>query len=215
MMNSLYGKTGMGEDRKLMWFNPKLADFCEHELSSVVENPNGVFTEDVKVRPSYVIPQLAAWVTALSRVRLWRLMNELLKSGHSLWYCDTDSIVTDAPIQNSQTLGELKLVCQARYGHFAAPKLYLLDFDNKSEVKAKGFGGGFGTGRLTAELYWQIVQRRAKVTIKRMTKLKEGLHRVKKGERFPIMLEGEKTVRSLDEKRIHLSNGKTIPIVLS
>ncbi len=114
MMNSLYGKFGMNEDRReivVLDKNekppegatfPRFEDGQEDVLSRVC------YVEK-RVTPSYIIPQISAHITALARVRLWNFMAHVVRLGGSLYYCDTDSIITDIDnLPCSSELGELK-----------------------------------------------------------------------------------------------------------
>lgn len=210
LLNSLYGKMGMTEQREKLWFFPTEAVMLEHELTPVADILAGVFTEAVEVSPAYVIPHIAAWVTSVARLRLYQILHSQLDAGHKVYYVDTDSVDTTGPVHPSSTLGELKLVGRASYCEYAAPKLYLRKMDDgTSEVRAKGFGGGFGAGKMTEELYRKVVHQRESVSIKKMTKLREGL---RSGTRFPSMKTVSKKIHSLDTKRIHLGDGNTKPI---
>lgn len=207
LLNSLYGKMGTNEDRDKLWFYPREQDFLEHELTAIANAVDGVYTEQVRISSSYIIPHIAAWVTSVARVRLHQIAQSFLDSGHSIYYMDTDCCHTTAPLSHSTKLGELKLECSVLYAEYAAPKLYLLRLpDGHSEVKAKGFGGGFGAGKMTEEMYRQIVSHKAKVKIQKMTKLREGL---RGGKRFPSMKTVLKGLNQLDTKRVHLPDGNT------
>lgn len=210
-LNSLYGKMGMTPEREKLWFHPTDEEFDNHKL--VPLNPlmpqSGAFKEVTHSEPSYVIPHIAAWVTARSRARLWSLMHGFHSKGYRLYYCDTDSIVTDAPITDSAALGDLKTVCQIKRAKFVAPKMYFIEqTDGNHFIKAKGFSGGFGAKSLTEEEFNHIIEHRQKVSIQRMRKMREGL---RSKSRFPAMLKADKGVRAgaLDEKRVHLPDGNT------
>lgn len=210
LLNSLYGKMGMNEIRERLWFFPSESDFQEHVLTAVADALHGVYTEETRSTPAYIIPHIAAWITSVARVRLHQIASGFLAQGYRLWYMDTDCCHTDAPLSPSTKLGELKLECSVSYAEYAAPKLYLLRReDGVAEVKAKGFGGGFGAGKMTEEMYHQIVTHKKKVKISKMMKLREGL---RSGKRFPSMKITEKGLKSLDTKRVHLPDGNTAPI---
>lgn len=211
-LNSLYGKMGMISERERLWFFPTDEDFTEHKLVPIADAFFGAYKETTVSDPPYVIPHIAAWVTARSRARLWSLMFDMLARGYRIYYCDTDSIITDAPISDSPALGDLKTVCQIRRGLFVAPKMYFLEqADGERFIKAKGFSGGFGAKGLSEAEFMSIVKHKSKVTIRRMRKMREGM---RSGERFPAMKVGDKGLRSgiLDTKRIHMPDGNTQPI---
>lgn len=215
-LNSLYGKMGMNSERERLWFFPTDEEFDNHKLVPLnPETPQfGAYKEVTHSEPPYVIPHIAAWVTSRSRVRLWRLMLDFITKGYRLYYCDTDSVVTDGPITDSAALGDLKTVCQILRAKFVAPKMYFIKQANGEHfIKAKGFSAGFGAKSLTEDEFNSIIEHREKVGIQRMRKMREGM-RTK--QTFPAMLKTLKGVRSgiLDEKRIHLPDGNTKPIHL-
>ncbi len=67
-------------------------------------------------------------VTALSRIRLWRGMVEVVERGGYPYYVDTDSIMASVPITPSDGLGGWKQeeVGNLIEGEFILPKLYRL-----------------------------------------------------------------------------------------
>lgn len=75
----------------------------------------------------------------------------------------------------------------------------------------KGFGGGFGQGKLTEKEFLRVVKAREKIPLKRMTKLREGIKAGK--QRFPRMLTVEKGIHGLDTKRVLLSDGNTRALI--
>jgi hypothetical protein len=135
MMNSLYGKFGMNEDRKEIHVLgpgedppegakfPRLEGGEDDVLSRVVY-------VDKRVEPPYIIPQISAQITALARVRLWQFMAEVLRRGGKLYYCDTDSLITDLDdLKTSSELGELKneYPGEKLTVEIVGPKMYLLE----------------------------------------------------------------------------------------
>src|SRR6185369_7071666 len=107
-LNSLYGKFGQSSEREKLWFFPTDEEFDEHELTPISEPSMGAYKETTNSSPPYVIPHIAAWITSRSRARLWSLMWSFLQAGYRIYYCDTDSNITDAPIEYSPALGDLK-----------------------------------------------------------------------------------------------------------
>jgi len=74
-------------------------------------------------RAPYIKPALNMRIRAEARVRHARLLEEALKTG-SLYYCDTDSVVTDVDLPIGEGLGDLKLVTKALKGYFIQCKFY-------------------------------------------------------------------------------------------
>ena len=135
MMNALYGKFGMNEDRKeILVLGPG-----EHPPEGAtfprLENGDDDVTSQVcyvekRVSPPYIIPQISAQITALARVRLWHFMADVLRQGGRLYYCDTDSLITDLDnLRCSSELGELKneYPGERLSVELVGPKMYLLE----------------------------------------------------------------------------------------
>jgi hypothetical protein len=135
MMVSLYGKFGMNEDRREILVLgpgesapegatfPRLED-GEDDITSKV-----VYVEK-RVSPPYIIPQISAQITSLARVRLWSCMADVLRKGGKLYYCDTDSLITDLDnLHTSSELGELKneYPGETLTVELVGPKMYLLE----------------------------------------------------------------------------------------
>lgn len=114
MMNSLYGKFGMNEDRREILVLAKGERPPEGATLPSFEDGNEDLLSQVcfiekHVSPPYILPQISAQITALARIRLWRFMASVIRRGGRLYYCDTDSIITDcSDLPVSANLGELK-----------------------------------------------------------------------------------------------------------
>ncbi len=136
LLNSLYGKFGQNALRRKVV--PWDIDLPEGAIpvDGTAESP--VWYIDEKVTAPYIMPQIAAHVTALARIKLYRHM---LQAGTSLAYCDTDSIITSIELECSTALGDLKNEYPGVTfsGTFLAPKLYMLrGSDGYTKVVAKG-----------------------------------------------------------------------------
>lgn len=169
MGNSLYGKFGMMEDRTTIAFaksdrvdacflcqapvemNAGLCAGCEGSKSATGEPDSDVWYQHKRVDAPYIIPHLAAHITALARVRLWHSMQKCLAvPGGKLYYSDTDSIVTNVQLPTSSALGALKDEYPGKPLTFLGvqPKVYMIEYTDKpgtpeaatvSKVTMKGF----------------------------------------------------------------------------
>ncbi len=143
MLNSAYGKFGMRTLRKKVYRfdDPDLPDNAV-PASSDIESP--IWYAEEEVDAPYIMPQIAARVTAVSRVQLYRVFDEALKKGGHVYYGDTDSAVVDVVLKTGTKLGELKDEFPEHSGNlkgeFVGPKLYLLSAPGTDfrKVKAKG-----------------------------------------------------------------------------
>lgn len=132
MLNAAYGKFGMKTKRKKIyaWDDPDLPENAE----PATPDPDCVvWYAEEEVDAPYIMPQVAARVTALARCRLYRAMITALNLGGKVYYCDTDSIITDVELPTSTELGALKDEYPEQsgrlYGAFLGPKLYVLSTD--------------------------------------------------------------------------------------
>jgi hypothetical protein len=151
MLNSAYGKFGMKTMRKKIYL------YDDPELPANAEPANGdpnseIWYAEEESDACYVMPQIAARVTALARVRLYRYMQAAIKAGGNIYYCDTDSLMTDVRegIETSTQLGGLKDEYPDHSGKlkgvFLGPKLYMLTNDERQfqRVAAKGLQFQYG-----------------------------------------------------------------------
>lgn len=145
LLNSLYGKFGQSREAKVY-----LADDGSEGIWPIYRpdgTPSGAAYRLEVSRASHLLPHIACAVTALGRVRLWRLL-----SGSDPLYCDTDSVVTESDLPTGPGLGELKLegTADPDSAEFWAPKLYrfgekwrakgLPDEDPETVRRYAGFG---------------------------------------------------------------------------
>lgn len=167
LLNSLYGKFGMKTERTKIyrWDDPDLPD------NAVPASPDPdcpIWYAKTTVDAPYIMPQISARVTALARVRLLHAMLEARRRGGHIYYCDTDSVITDVELPTSPYLGDLKdefpyfcphcpkdkriqdvpecpkhganiIVSGNIKGRFIGPKVYALQAEGFEKVKAKGF----------------------------------------------------------------------------
>ena len=95
--NSTYGKFGTNREREKILLNPPLEDVIEkglRPLQGPLELP--AYIEDVQCDADYVLPHLSAWVTSLSRVKLWQYIAQCWPA--RVYYCDTDSVCSTAEL---------------------------------------------------------------------------------------------------------------------
>lgn len=95
---------------------------------------------ETKKYPSFINPILSIYTTAYARIELYKYFEECLKDGYKVYYCDTDSIITDYEFKNiSQDLGDLKIETEIKKGLLIKPKMYYVENgEGKYKIKAKG-----------------------------------------------------------------------------
>ena len=151
--NGLYGKFGMKQDRTTVVFARDVIDpdtecflcgktkqkeqfvchACDGSTPANGDVSSSVWYQHKHVDASYIIPQIAAHITTLARVRIWRFMRQALDAGGQLFYSDTDSIITDAIMESSGVLGALKDEYPGigdLKGAFIQPKVYMLETED-------------------------------------------------------------------------------------
>jgi hypothetical protein len=145
LLNATYGKFGTNREREKLWVRPPLADIIERGMRPLQGPLNlPVYVEDVMCDAEYVLPHLAAWITALGRVRL---LEYIYACDEPVYYCDTDSVYTTSKLPSSTVLGEMKEEYADIVGaSFVAPKVYrLVHIDGHETSRVKGFST-FGKG---------------------------------------------------------------------
>jgi len=136
LMNSLYGKFGQRREKQQYYINP--VDKIGLEPLDIFEDIP-VYTKKVESQATHILPAISSFVTSYARLELYKLFEEVQRKGKSVFYCDTDSVVTNALLHTGKELGELKLEKEIDKGYFILPKMYALKCGDEEEVKAKGF----------------------------------------------------------------------------
>lgn len=128
LLNAGYGRIGIKRDRETLCIDD----------GSVGLSPTDIFIGDYRLAKKsnyfegFSNPAIAAMVTAHARIKLYRAMEPIQES---VYYCDTDSIVTSTELPASGKIGELKLEGTANQACFLLPKTYIFG----DEKKMKGF----------------------------------------------------------------------------
>jgi len=156
IMNSLYGKfaskhmndtqffnKSLMSDEELVQFEnlPKIDDKLKDGRKEIVmhDDDTGMITEKSICKSSFVFPILASYTTAYARLLLYDYLTK-----YEALYCDTDSIVTDKTIPESNKLGAMKLEYDILEGVIVKPKMYYFkvpvskSFPTGEVIKLKG-----------------------------------------------------------------------------
>jgi hypothetical protein len=160
MMNSLYGKFAEKETKEDIRFFAKLKDTIPFLISKRLLLENSSLAEKNKVFQTYLTHTdygkrrlikftgshtikskinifFSMLITAMSRLQLHK---DLIKGGKNLTYCDTDSIVLDKVIEDSDELGGLKPEFFFKEFQPLSCKEYAVIIDkDKRKTKMKGF----------------------------------------------------------------------------
>jgi len=138
LLNSLYGKFGQSAMRRRVV--PWSENLPEGAIPVDGTALSPVWYIDEEVTAPYIMPQVAAHVTSLARLKLYDWM---VQCGESLAYVDTDSIITTSSLSTSTHLGELKNEYPgvSFHGTFLAPKLYKLEASQCLDSKCRNGSG--------------------------------------------------------------------------
>ena len=232
MGNSLYGKFGMKQERTSVVFTQEvspgrcflcrgetsdlacqLCDDCEGSKPAMADPDADVWYQSKKVEAPYIIPHIAAHITALARVRIWRYMLQALEAGGELYYCDTDSVITDVVLPSSSALGGLKdeYPGQELTGLFVQPKVYMLEGDPETFGEAKVTMKGFPKRMRTKE---NLAKLRSGESLS-WEQLEKVRTLARGGFKHPPKMMGvSKSFKSAYSKRRLTKDGGTVPVVL-
>lgn len=211
MMNALYGKFATNTLReKIIFANPG-QETPDGSFPADPRNPDcRIFKVEEEIDAPYIAPQIAAYITALSRLHLHSIMTEARALGGVVAYCDTDSVQTDADLSHlcKTGLGGLKDEgAGVLYsGEYLQPKLYLLrGNDGTNKVVMKGYRDrtpeAFAEVKLGGTLSYQSLEKIGGM--------------VKRGFLSPPqMLTITRSLQTEDKKREYLPDGDSRPIVL-
>lgn len=142
-MNTGYGYTGMRRDDKSTLIS--IYDMDKPEYQGKIRNINqdfGYCEVDTDVKAKYIQVQIASYVTSYARLVLLDALRHADNLG-TVYYCDTDSIVTDHPlpdeIVDKTKLGFWDLEGEIKQALFLRPKVYAeIKKDGELNKKFKG-----------------------------------------------------------------------------
>jgi len=151
LLNGLYGKFGEHSEREIVITEPEADILGTYPIPN---DPMGYTTKKIVKYCAHHLPAIAVRVTALAQLRLYKAIEHIQTRKGTVYYTDTDSIISDIPLPTSDRLGEWSLKEEITRGVFFAPKAYCYEYikDGKPmiEQKLKGFSHDF-TKTLTFE----------------------------------------------------------------
>lgn len=146
LMNSCYGKTGIDvfDKENLIVADEGTAYDVGFEIQLDTNLYASLVPIKVKLDKSFNNVAIAAWVTALARIKLHKA---IASAGiGNVYYCDTDSVFTSKELPTGKQLGDLKEEYVAKDAVFLLPKTYIINqgIDEKGKkfnkkVTMKGF----------------------------------------------------------------------------
>lgn len=142
LLNSFYGKFGMDRFHKSVKVGPVTKEFQEgKEIINDRLAEKGIMLEEEESFAAYILPRIASAITSQARIEMHKWFRKVHNKGGKVWYCDTDSVVTDIQLEEGTDMGEMDLEGTLEEGIFLAPKVYAekyKDEEGTEVVKAKG-----------------------------------------------------------------------------
>ena len=124
-MNVGYGYTGMNRDKTKL---DSIENMSKYEKINSINEELGFIEVPADVQSEYIQVQVASYVTSYARLVLLDALRKADKVGE-VYYCDTDSIVTDKPFPDemidSEKLGYWDVESKPSSGLFLRPKVYV------------------------------------------------------------------------------------------
>lgn len=134
-MNSLYGKFAQKIEYKEIIVHESKVDIKMINASDNVFRSGNffIFKKRYDKIPAFVNPIFSIYTTAYARDKLY---NILIKNPNSVYYYDTDSIISNKDFETSHNLGDLKLEYNIKEGILVKPKMYIIN----ETARCKGIG---------------------------------------------------------------------------
>lgn len=148
--------------------------------------------EDTEDYPPFINPILCIYTTSHARLELYKWIEKIQAAKKRVFYCDTDSVITDHQLPTGKRLGQMKLELNIKKGIIIKPKFYYLEDDSTTLVKAKGM-----MNLKTLSQFNKIVESRV-YKYKKFTRFRESIRR---NLAFNQILDVEKIVGLEDDKR--------------
>lgn len=210
LLNSLYGKFGMKTLRERIVILQPMQVPPEDARPASSDPDCDVWYIEEETDADYIIPQIAATITARARIQLQRIIDAAAKRG-IVAYCDTDSVITTADLSDlcGSELGAVKDEGSGDTfeGWFLQPKLYKLvnERTGESKVAMKGYR------KPDAALFDRVASGE---TIIKQELEKLGALAKAGFRRGPLMREVKKRLVSEDKKRVWLPDGFSLPLTI-
>lgn len=211
MLNSVYGKFGQRSKAKK---HIDLNTVTEHELMNcdieVLDYKNGIGVKHTEIFSNHIFPFVSGVITSYARKRLYEF---ILKCGEdSIYYMDTDSLITDKTLKTSNKIGDMKKVDDIKEGVFLLPKLYAYENDKEELTKrSKGFNSEYIPFSAYKQALYEDDFSGFKTKVKRVVGFSEKL-RYGKTDHFYSVISYEKNVSGIFNKRILINPYDTEPI---
>lgn len=213
LLNSFYGKFGMDRHHKSVRIGNVTKEFMEgKEPITDGLTDKGIMLEEEESFAPYIIPRVASAITAQARIEMHKWFMRVFDRGGSIWYCDTDSIVTNVELPTGEELGEMDLEGTLSEGVYLAPKVYAEKYQEGDElIKAKGMRKPQMAFKDYREAYRENDPSMIGTSWESPRGFKAGMK--SDGDGWFEVATQERNLRQFDQKRNHKDN-RSIPLTL-
>jgi len=134
LMNGLYGKYAERPEREIIITEPEADIEGTFPISG---DPMGYTTKKIIKYGAHHLPAISAKVTALAQIKLYEAFEYIHNRRGTIYYTDTDSVITNVKIPSGVKLGDWELKEEITRGIFFAPKAYCYEYYDQEEQKYK------------------------------------------------------------------------------
>ena len=141
LLNAPYGKFAQKREKRSMI---KYDGINEEYLKTLmpIDLKKGLFHKDSISQAKHIIPSISSHITTLAQLELYKLFERV--GFDNVYYCDTDSMITNKKLQTSKLLGDIKQEYKLDKGYFLLPKTYYIEgINDKNEFEKKIVMKGF------------------------------------------------------------------------
>ncbi len=213
LMNSLYGKFGQKREKQQMVIFP-ISTIGLEPIDFFGDLP--VYVKKVQSRAKHILPAISSFVTSYSRIHLYeKCFEAAIRKGGSIYYCDTDSLVTDVRLPIGKELGDLtdELPGGIEEGIFLLPKMYGIKTPTGELIKCKGFPRKLFDFNIYKQAYTSGNYDNFKYEKEQIATPFESIRRNKS---FVSMIKKTRSVQQRYDKRIILEDGiNTVPLEIN
>lgn len=214
LLNSFYGKFGM--DRKQGNIQKLTPEEMKEEPYVPIGKGNmesmGIVEIPDIAESDYILPRIASSITAEARIMMHKWFMKTKELEGRIWYCDTDSVVTDVKLPEGNELGEMDLEGVIQESYFLRPKTYAEkytdEWDQDQLVKAKGMRNV--DEFVDFQTFRKVFETGETSQIKSSWTAPKGLKAGMKENPEKVMMKNDfsRSLQGLDDKRNHSNNGR-------
>jgi hypothetical protein len=215
MLNSLYGKFAQNQESEIFMKIKNIVDLSKYDIVDCLDNDYNIFRVKTESKGNFHIPQISIHVTTLAQLKLYDYIEKILELCKILGYYDTDSLFTNAKLNTSSRLGDLKLEYPFKKGYFLLPKTYcIIKNNNENYIRAKGFSSEFQK-KLNKDIFENALFKKDYSGFKLSTKnlkINSMLSSYVRHKKFVSVDYVKRSIRTFYDKRIILNDYDTKPL---